>query len=64
MILMKNRICRTSIKTMINDTNMNAEQILNNLIVKYRSLKTEEKKKGFDRKMLYTLPEVFPEERK
>ena len=43
---------------------MNAEQILNNLIVKYRSLKTEEKKKGFDRKMLYTLPEVFPEERK
>ena len=33
---------------------MNAEEKLNSLIAEYRSLKTEEEKKGFDEKMRHT----------
>ena len=43
---------------------MNAEEKLNSLIAEYRSLKTEEEKKGFDVKMRHTLSEISPEERK
>ena len=42
----------------------NAEEKLNSLIAEYRSLKTEEEKKGFDEKMRHTLSEISPEERK
>lgn len=43
---------------------MNAEKKLNSLITEYRSLKTEEEKKGFDEKMQHILSAMSPEERK
>lgn len=43
---------------------MNAEKKLNSLITEYRSLKTEEEKKGFDEKMRHILSAMSPEERK
>ena len=42
------------------DINMNAEEKLNSLIAEYRSLKTEEEKKGFDEKMRHTFSEISP----
>lgn len=43
---------------------MNAEEKLRDLITEFRSLKTETEKKDFDQKMMSTLSEMSPEERK
>lgn len=43
---------------------MNTEEKLKDLITEFRSLKTESEKKSFDEKMVNTLSEMSPEERK
>lgn len=43
---------------------MNAEQKLKGLMTEYRSLKTEEEKTAFDKKMDHTLSDMTPDERK